>query len=67
MRWRKSTRSSNVANCVELATTPDALLVRDSKRPDGPVLAFPRAALAPFLRTARGGRPDFTVRSGLQV
>jgi hypothetical protein len=34
--WRKSSRSANEANCVELNSTLDAL--RDSKNPAGPVL-----------------------------
>ncbi|WP_247662513.1 DUF397 domain-containing protein [Micromonospora sp. U21] len=38
-RWRKSSRS-NQDNCVEVATDPgDVVGVRDSKDPDGPVLA----------------------------
>jgi hypothetical protein len=42
--WRKSSYSSAHAHCVEVAT-PSAgsghtFLVRDSKDPDGPVLAF---------------------------
>ena len=32
-RWRKSSRSTNTATCVELAHTLDA--VRDSKNPTG--------------------------------
>jgi hypothetical protein len=40
--WRKSTRSSSQANCVELARpTPEIVKVRDSKNPTGPALTFP--------------------------
>lgn len=40
-RWRKSTySSSNGGNCAEVAGAPGAVLVRDSKNPDGPRLAF---------------------------
>jgi hypothetical protein len=36
IRWRKSSHSSGVETCVELAHGLDA--VRDSKNPSGPVL-----------------------------
>jgi hypothetical protein len=39
--WRKSTySSSNGGNCTEVAAAPGAVLVRDSRNPDGPHLAF---------------------------
>lgn len=38
MRWRKSSRSGQETNCVEIAHTLGA--VRDSKNADGPVLAI---------------------------
>ncbi|MFF4891784.1 DUF397 domain-containing protein [Micromonospora chersina] len=40
-RWRKSIRSANEGNCVEVADNlPGVVLVRDSKDPSGPTLAF---------------------------
>jgi len=43
-KWRKSTHSGNSGDCVEVATNlldrTGYVLVRDSKQPDGPVLAF---------------------------
>lgn len=40
-RWRKSVRSANEGNCVEVADNlPGVVLVRDSKDPSGPALAF---------------------------
>lgn len=36
--WRKSSYSSS-GDCVEVAPVPGGVLVRDSKNPDGPVLA----------------------------
>ena len=36
--WRKSSYSAGNGNCVEVASTPAGVLVRDSKNPDGPVL-----------------------------
>ncbi|MBA8953702.1 DUF397 domain-containing protein [Actinomadura namibiensis] len=40
LMWRKSSRSgSNGGDCVEAASTPDAVAIRDSKSPgDGPLL-----------------------------
>jgi hypothetical protein len=39
--WRKSSYSgSNGGACVEAGTVGPAVAVRDSKHPDGPLLAF---------------------------
>jgi hypothetical protein len=39
--WRKSSHSgSNGGACVEIGTVGSAVAVRDSKHPDGPLLAF---------------------------
>ena len=39
--WRKSSRSGdNGGTCVEVGTVGAAVAVRDSKHPDGPLLAF---------------------------
>lgn len=55
--WIKSSYSgSNGGNCVEVdlgSTT--AVPVRDSKNPDGPVLAFTPTAFTAFLRTLTTG------------
>ncbi|WP_299538929.1 DUF397 domain-containing protein [uncultured Streptomyces sp.] len=38
--WRKSSYSgAEGGECLEVATRPDAVLLRDSKNPHGPVLA----------------------------
>lgn len=42
--WRKSTHSGgNGSNCVEVAASAKAVLVRDTKHREGPALAFPPA------------------------
>ncbi|PRW62787.1 DUF397 domain-containing protein [Actinopolyspora mortivallis] len=54
--WRKSTRSGNNGsggNCVEVGFTGPTVAVRDSKEPEGAVLAFSRAAWASFLAGLR--------------
>ncbi len=39
--WRKSSYSgSNGGACVEIGTVGPAVALRDSKHPDGPLLAF---------------------------
>ncbi|MGQ0838920.1 DUF397 domain-containing protein [Actinokineospora sp.] len=47
-RWRKSSRSGNTTNCVEVAPLDRTIGVRDSKNP-GPALSFTRASFATFL------------------
>jgi hypothetical protein len=61
MTWRKSSYSgANGGQCAEVGTAPGAVLVRDSKDPDGPRLAFGPQAWAAFtaaLRTDTRRRP----------
>lgn len=55
-RWRKSSRSANEGNCVEVADNlPRVVLVRDSKDRVGPTLSFTRDAWRAFLASARSG------------
>jgi len=53
--WRKSTYSEGGdVNCVEVADgVPGVVPVRDTKVPDGPVLAFPSAAWGSFVASLR--------------
>jgi hypothetical protein len=51
--WRKSSRSTSDANCVEVAHPNEATAaVRDSKNPNGPALTFPTPTWSLFLRTS---------------
>jgi hypothetical protein len=55
LRWFKSSYSSSAGGeCLEAAVTPDvdAIRIRDSKDPDGPVLSVSAGAWAAFLPTA---------------
>ncbi|WP_209615499.1 DUF397 domain-containing protein [Saccharothrix coeruleofusca] len=55
--WRKAGRSGENGNsCVELAWPGGRLAVRDSKNPDGPVLAWTPAAVGAFFAAVRSGR-----------
>ncbi|GGX72430.1 DUF397 domain-containing protein [Streptomyces hiroshimensis] len=48
--WLKSSYSGGAAgDCVEVATHPHTVHVRDSKRPQGPALAVPAVAWAQFV------------------
>ncbi|WP_084264433.1 DUF397 domain-containing protein [Actinomadura macra] len=50
LRWRKASHSaSNGGECVELASTPGAVAIRDSKNPHGPKLAIARHEFAALL------------------
>lgn len=58
-RWRKSTRSNNGGNCVEVADNlPGVVAVRDSKNPDGPALVYTRDCWDTFLSGLKGGTFD---------
>lgn len=50
--WRKSSFSAGTdgGNCVEIAHTPEAVAIRDSKNPTGPHLTIPHPHWHRFLR-----------------
>ncbi len=56
--WRKSSFSSDTANCVEFAPGPEHVGLRDSKDPDGPSLWFAVEAWRDFITTVRTGELD---------
>ncbi|WP_306189390.1 DUF397 domain-containing protein [Streptomyces sp. MK5] len=53
-RWKKSTYSGDASNCVEIATTPTTIHIRDSKTPTAPHLTVTPSAWADFLSPVRG-------------
>lgn len=57
-QWRKSTRSSESLHCVEVAMTGAGALVRDSKDPDGPSLAFSADSWRSFVAGLHAGDFD---------
>jgi hypothetical protein len=54
-RWQKSSHSSDVANCVEVAITVGTIAVRDSKNPTSSMLAVPVPAWRAFTAAVRTG------------
>jgi Domain of unknown function (DUF397) len=58
LEWRKSTRSGDSGNCVEVANVPGGVLVRDSKNPHGAVLNLSAQEWAAFLDACISGEFD---------
>jgi len=57
LHWFKSSYSSSseADSCVEIATAPSAVHVRDSKVVDGPVFQVASSAWTEFVTYASGG------------
>jgi hypothetical protein len=53
-RWRKSSRSHQDGDCVELSNTLDE--IRDSKHPTGPTLRVDAASLVAAIKSGRFDR-----------
>jgi hypothetical protein len=53
LNWHKSSYSGSQANCVEAASIPDAVAVRDSKDPDGPRLVVSPAGWRSFTASVK--------------
>lgn len=56
--WRKSSFSSDTANCVEFAPGWDGVGLRDSKDPDGPRLRFAVESWRTFVAGVAAGEFD---------
>lgn len=54
VRWRKSSRSNDLGECIEVAAFGDgAFGVRDSKDPGGPTLVLDRDGFRSLLMRAK--------------
>jgi hypothetical protein len=59
LQWRTARASANGGgNCVEVAVAGRIVLVRNSRDPEGAVLAFAATQWDAFVRAARGGAAD---------
>ena len=56
-RWRRARRCSS-SGCVEVAMRGDGIAVRDSKRPDSPVLSYTREEWDAFVAGVKAGEFD---------
>ena len=57
-RWRKSTRSAQTDQCVEVTSLADHIGVRDSKDPEGPRLGFGRSDWKTFIDGVKANAVD---------
>ena len=55
LTWAKSSYSASDENCVEVALPAPAVLIRDSKDPDGGVLKLSGATFLALTREYRDG------------
>jgi len=58
--WRKASHSVNNGACVEVASAPAAVMVRDSVDRSGPVVSYPARAWQGFLARAKADSFDIS-------
>lgn len=58
LRWRKAKRSKANGACVEVAPAAGAIVIRDSKDPQGPVLNYSPESWRSFIGEIRIGHFD---------
>jgi hypothetical protein len=58
LAWRKSTSSSEIGNCVEVANSGSTVFLRNSRHPSGPTLSFTADEWRAFLAGVRANEFD---------
>jgi hypothetical protein len=57
--WRSSSAGTGAEdNCVQVAFVDDAILLRDARHPEGPILVFDQAEWDAFVAGAKDGEFD---------
>lgn len=56
VQWRKSSRSQQGAQCVEVGFSAEFSAVRDPKNPTGPALVLAPSAFAAMISSVKSGR-----------
>ncbi|MGW1679322.1 DUF397 domain-containing protein [Saccharopolyspora sp. NPDC002376] len=60
VQWRKSSRSAQGSECVEVGGTAEFTAVRDSKAPAGPALLVTPSVFGSFVSSVKSGRFDLS-------
>jgi hypothetical protein len=58
LTWLKARASSHNGQCVEIASAPGKIAIRDSKDPAGPILVYTPTDFTAFLARTRNGKFD---------
>jgi hypothetical protein len=56
LKWRKAKRSKANGNCAEVASAAGAIIIRDSRNPQGPALYYSPDSWRSFIRETRETR-----------
>ena len=62
LSWVKSQASTYNGQCVEIASAPGKIAIRDSKNPTGPILVYTPAEFKAFISSVRNGEFDKLLR-----
>jgi uncharacterized protein DUF397 len=62
LSWVKARASTYNGQCVEIASAPGKIAIRDSKNPTGPILVYTPAEFKAFLSSVRNGEFDKLLR-----